>query len=73
MIPLSRISDFWSPLAYAIMYGLTFAMILTLIFIPALFYRAEKRKRDGTHGVISTVFRFLWRTLTGALTRITQR
>ncbi len=52
MIPLSRISDFWSPLAYAIMYGLSFAMVLTLIFIPALFYRNEKRlieKRAGTY------------------------
>ncbi len=46
MIPLSTISDFWSPLAYAIMFGLTFAMVLTLIFIPILFYRAEKRKDE---------------------------
>lgn len=46
MIPLSRISDFWSPLAFAIMFGLTFAMILTLILVPTLFYRNEKRKLD---------------------------
>jgi HAE1 family hydrophobic/amphiphilic exporter-1 len=63
MIPLSRISDFWSPLAYAIMYGLTFAMVLTLVLVPTLFYRAEKRKRDGTHGAISTCFRFVGRAL----------
>lgn len=44
MIPLSMISDFWSPLAFAIMFGLTFAMILTLILVPTLFYRAEKKK-----------------------------
>ncbi len=51
MIPLSTISDFWSPLAFAIMFGLTFAMILTLILIPVLFYRNEKRlaeKRSQT-------------------------
>lgn len=44
MIPLSRISDFWSPLAFAIMFGLSFAMILTLILIPTLFFRAEQRR-----------------------------
>ncbi len=43
MIPLSTISDFWSPLAFAIMFGLTFAMILTLVLVPMLFYRNEKR------------------------------
>lgn len=46
MIPLSTISDFWSPLAFAIMFGLTFAMILTLALIPALFYRNEKRRAE---------------------------
>ena len=46
MIPLSRISGFWSPLAYAIMFGLSFAMILTLVLVPTLFYRAEKRKME---------------------------
>ncbi len=46
MIPLSTISDFWSPLAFAIMFGLTFAMILTLVLVPTLFYRAEKRKDE---------------------------
>ncbi len=44
MIPLSTISDFWSPLAFAIMFGLTFAMILTLILVPTLYYRAEEKK-----------------------------
>lgn len=46
MIPLSTISDFWSPLAFAIMFGLTFAMILTLVLVPTLFYRNEKRLQD---------------------------
>ena len=44
MIPLSTISDFWSPLAFSIMFGLTFAMILTLVLVPTLFYRNEKKK-----------------------------
>ncbi len=46
MIPLSTISDFWSPLAFAIMFGLSFAMILTLVLVPVLFYRNEKRLSD---------------------------
>ena len=50
MIPLSRISDFWSPLAFAIMYGLTFAMILTLVLVPTLYYRNEKHKLDKAAG-----------------------
>lgn len=50
MIPLSRISDFWSPLAFAIMFGLTFAMILTLVLVPVLFYRAELRHLNKIQG-----------------------
>lgn len=46
MIPLSRISDFWSPLAFAIMFGLAFAMVLTLIMVPVLYYRAEAKKLE---------------------------
>ena len=46
MIPLSRISDFWSPLAFAIMFGLTFAMILTLVLVPTLYYRNELEKQN---------------------------
>lgn len=39
MIPLTTASALWGPLAFTIMFGLTFAMILTLVFIPVLFYR----------------------------------
>lgn len=39
MIPLAGVSALWGPLAFAIMFGLTFAMILTLILIPMFFYR----------------------------------
>ncbi len=46
MVPLSTISDFWSPLAFAIMFGLTFAMVLTLVLVPALFYRNEKKRLE---------------------------
>jgi len=39
MIPLTYASSLWGPLAFSIMFGLTFAMILTLILIPILVYR----------------------------------
>jgi HAE1 family hydrophobic/amphiphilic exporter-1 len=39
MMPLAGASALWGPLAFAIMFGLSFAMILTLLFIPTLFYR----------------------------------
>lgn len=39
MIPLSFASALWGPLAVSIMFGLAFSMILTLLFIPLLYYR----------------------------------
>jgi HAE1 family hydrophobic/amphiphilic exporter-1 len=39
MVPLAGASALWGPLAFAIMFGLTFAMILTLVLVPVLFYR----------------------------------
>ncbi len=39
MIPLTYASALFGPLALAILFGLTFAMILTLVLIPVLVYR----------------------------------
>ncbi|MBI2048597.1 MAG: efflux RND transporter permease subunit [Parcubacteria group bacterium] len=39
MIPLTYAGGLWAPLAWAILFGLSFAMILTLVFIPLLVYR----------------------------------
>jgi multidrug efflux pump len=39
MIPLTYASALWGPLAFTIMFGLTYSTILTLILIPVLFYR----------------------------------
>lgn len=39
MIPLSFASAIWGPLAFAIMFGLAFSMILTLLLIPVLYHR----------------------------------
>ena len=70
MIPLSRISDFWSPLAFAIMFGLTFAMILTLVLVPTLYYRNEKYLVDKTAGTLpagvwSSRFKWVIKRLVG--------
>lgn len=39
MVPLAGVSALWGPLAFAIMFGLSFAMILTLVLVPVFFYR----------------------------------
>jgi HAE1 family hydrophobic/amphiphilic exporter-1 len=39
MIPLSFASSLWGPLAFTIMFGLAFSMVLTLILIPVLYHR----------------------------------
>lgn len=39
MIPLSFASSLWGPLAFAIMFGLAWSVVLTLILIPVLYHR----------------------------------
>ncbi len=39
MIPLSFASAIWGPLAFAIMFGLAFSMVLTLVLSPVLYHR----------------------------------
>ncbi len=39
MVPLAGATALWGPLAYAIMFGLSFSMILTLVMIPIMTYR----------------------------------
>jgi multidrug efflux pump subunit AcrB len=39
MVPLAFVSAIWGPLAFAIMFGLSFAMLLTLVLLPVLFWR----------------------------------
>lgn len=45
MVPLLFAAAIWAPLAYTIMFGLVFATVLTLVFIPILLLRAEKHIR----------------------------
>jgi HAE1 family hydrophobic/amphiphilic exporter-1 len=44
MIPLAGVSALWGPLAFTIMFGLAFSMVLTLVLIPLLFYRFPGKK-----------------------------
>ncbi len=56
MIPLSLASALWGPLAFTIMFGLTFAMTLTLVLIPLLYYRwpgKSVRERFAKHQLTS--------------------
>lgn len=43
MIPLIFVSALWGPLAFAILFGLSFSMTLTLLLIPMLAYRWPDR------------------------------
>jgi len=37
MIPLTYVSDLWSPLAWAIIFGLSFSVLITLVLIPIIY------------------------------------
>ena len=39
MIPLTYAGDLWAPLAYAVMFGLVFSVIITLVLIPIIYLR----------------------------------
>lgn len=39
MVPLTYAGDLWAPLAYAVMFGLVFSVIITLVLIPILYNR----------------------------------
>jgi multidrug efflux pump subunit AcrB len=44
MMPLALVNPFWAPLAFSIMYGLAFSLLLTLVLIPILYYRWPGKK-----------------------------
>src|SRR6185312_4699294 len=49
MVPLVMSSATWAPLAYSVMFGLMFAICLTLVLVPILFFRApHERERAKT-------------------------
>jgi HAE1 family hydrophobic/amphiphilic exporter-1 len=46
MIPLIFAGDLWAPLAYAVMFGLIFSVIITLVLIPIIYYRKPGEVRN---------------------------
>jgi len=51
VIPLTFASDLWAPLAYSIMFGLSFSIVITLLLIPIIYRRwpgtlPEKRNKS---------------------------
>lgn len=46
MVPLALSDPTWGPLAYSIMFGLTFAIILTLVLVPVLFFRSPRESAE---------------------------
>ncbi|MEN9551637.1 MAG: hypothetical protein RI935_14 [Candidatus Parcubacteria bacterium] len=70
MIPLATVSTLWGPLAFTIMFGLAFAIILTLILIPVLFYRFPGKEYahltvafENKPGIVKTACIFVWKIL----------
>ncbi len=44
MIPLALSNPTWGPFAFTVMFGLAFAICLTLVLVPILFFRAPHKK-----------------------------
>ena len=45
MVPLALSNPTWGPLAFSVMFGLTFAICLTLVLVPVLFFRAPGHRK----------------------------
>ncbi len=46
LIPLAFVSELWSPLAIAIMFGLTFSVVITLLMVPIMYNRAPGKFKN---------------------------
>jgi multidrug efflux pump subunit AcrB len=46
MIPLAISDPTWGPFAFTVMFGLVFAICLTLVVVPVLFYRAPNHRKQ---------------------------
>ena len=46
MIPLALSDPTWGPFAFTVMFGLMFAICLTLVVVPVLFYRAPHHREN---------------------------
>ena len=55
MIPLTYAGDLWSPLAYAVMFGLVFSVFITLVLIPVIYLRKPGKLPEELHHDEATV------------------
>ncbi|NBD73919.1 hypothetical protein GVX82_02670 [Patescibacteria group bacterium] len=55
--PLIWVSELWRPIAFSIIFGLTFAVVLTLILVPIMYRRFHERS------ALLAFLRLLWRAL----------
>ena len=46
LLPLAFADPFWAGLSYSIIFGLTFATVLTLVVVPALYVMLEGEKEE---------------------------
>ncbi len=53
--PLTYASEIWAPLAYSIMFGLAFSVILTLVLIPVIYNRWPGRLSRKKSEVVDSV------------------
>lgn len=53
IVPLVFASNLWRPIAVAIIFGLAFAVVLTLLFVPALYLKFCKRVEDSNEKSMS--------------------
>ncbi len=49
MIPLTLAGDLWAPLAYAVMFGLAFSVVITLVLIPIVYNRKPGTVTQDIH------------------------
>lgn len=55
MIPLSFASAIWGPLAFSIMFGLAWSMVLTLLLIPILYYRYPGKAVKARYAKVDSI------------------
>lgn len=55
MLPLAFASPFWAPLAFAIMFGLAFSLLLTLVLIPILYFRWPGKATREHYEMVDTM------------------
>ncbi len=54
MIPLSFASGLWGPLAFAIMFGLSWSILLTLVLVPVIYHRWPGKAVHEQHAALNT-------------------